>query len=140
MLVFIIEHNFGDYLFESITSIGGKSKYYDASKEAAKEKLLKENNGAIEYMTNEERRIIYYEDYAEADDIPEFAYWLTIVLIVTGYSAIWCGSKESLTISFVLCIVLIFFSWKLIALALLTDIVFIPMGQAAIVSSLFKKD
>ena len=127
----------GDYSFESIMSKVGKSKYYDAEKEAEKEKILKEHDGKTEYMTEEDKAKIYYEDYAEAANLPEIAYWITLVLVVSGFWAIYSQSLFHIKISMVCCVILVFFSYKLILLALFCDVVLIPTLMCMAVNGLF---
>jgi hypothetical protein len=127
----------GDYSFDSIMSNVGKSKYYDAEKEAEKERILKEHENKTEFMTDDDRKKVYYEDYAEAENLPEIAYWITLVLVVSGFWAIYGQSQFHIKISMACCVILVFFSYKLILLALFCDVVLIPTLMCMALDGLF---
>ena len=117
----------------------------DRNAEANRQEIIryaKENRmeGCPEY-TDEERHIVFAREYERLDATPDFIVVVFIILVGFGWWAIFGANPFNALVSILCCLVLFVFGYyQWIVLAALIDIVFIPMAQAAIVSSLFKQD
>ena len=101
-------------------------------KAVVKQTVITEQKDETDYMTDEEKKSKEW-----ADNIPNFVYWVMLILIISSYSAVYFGYPFAIVISLVCCVILYFYGWELIVSALIVGIGFVPLCFYAVVHSLF---
>jgi ABC-type multidrug transport system fused ATPase/permease subunit len=124
-------------LRENLLHIKPAKDYSNDPREKERLEVLKTVTVGGAPMTAEERKIVNYKEYDEADRLPDFAYLLTFVLIGAIFSLPF-GGAASFKFIFILSIILCFFSWTLVLTAFAIGFIFVPAVACLMIVNAFK--